>query len=518
MRKTCLLQLFLIVLLYPAISFSDSFEKLLMPGKVIQGHAKYENKCESCHDVADKEKQSTLCLDCHELVAKDVNAHKGFHGRYKPANTENCKTCHIEHKGRLEDIVKLDKKTFPHQFTDFKLKGAHQKIQCQSCHKKEKKYREAPAQCYTCHKDNPHKERLGKECTKCHSQNNWAELSFDHDKTKFKLTGKHKNTSCNSCHINNKYKNTPKECISCHKVDDVHRGDNGNKCAKCHNTQSWKKFKFDHNKKTKFKLEGRHKLVECNACHIKNPFKVKIKKTCISCHKKDDEHNGRYGDKCQSCHGVDKWKKINFSHDRDTKFKLTGQHKKASCVSCHKGHLYKTKTPKKCISCHKLDDVHKGQTKEDCAHCHNTSDWSSKIKFEHDLSGFPLIGLHAITACDDCHLSKNYKKAPKQCNSCHKKDDVHKQKLGNKCAICHTPNNWEVWQFNHDKDTQFKLDGSHKDVHCYSCHNHPAPNGIELEQACGDCHLEDDVHDNQFGQMCGQCHGTESFKQIKMFH
>ena len=42
-----------------------------MPGKVIAGHAKYENNCNECHDVANKSKQNELCLDCHKLVNKD---------------------------------------------------------------------------------------------------------------------------------------------------------------------------------------------------------------------------------------------------------------------------------------------------------------------------------------------------------------------------------------------------------------------------------------------------------------
>lgn len=494
---------------------AESFEKLLMPGKVITGHAKYENECAKCHDVLEKNKQRTLCLDCHEDVQSDVSRKQGYHGRHKTARQANCKTCHVEHEGRNADIIKLDQRTFRHELTDFKLKGAHRVLKCNQCHDEKKKYRDTPAQCHTCHKKNPHDGKLGNKCSSCHSQVLWSDLSFDHDKTKFALKGRHKNTGCNSCHINQKYKDTPKTCYSCHSVDDVHAGRNGKECGKCHDTVKWGKLSFDHNKKTKFKLYGRHKEVSCKSCHPKNPYKVKIKQDCYSCHKSDDIHNGQYEKKCQTCHGFKKWSKSKFDHDKDTKYRLTGRHKKAQCVSCHKGNIYKDKTPSKCIDCHKVDNVHKGKNIDQCSECHSTSGWAKRISFDHDMSEFPLIGLHALTACDDCHLSSAHKTTPDKCNDCHRVDDVHKSKLGIKCESCHNPNGWKYWQFDHDKDTGFKLTGVHKKLHCYDCHDH-AVEVVQTGSSCGSCHQGDDPHNNQFGRQCEQCHDTESFMHIKM--
>lgn len=509
-RKILLLVLCLIWL--PAVQ-AETFEKLIMPGEVIQGHAKYENQCEKCHQILDKGGQTGLCLDCHEDIAKDINSEKGFHGKSKGLKQAQCKSCHIEHKGREADIVKLDERTFAHQFTDFPLKGAHQTVGCDRCHAQDKKHREAPAQCHVCHKQNPHDGKLGENCQQCHSQKSWLEMSFDHDKTKFKLTGKHKDAACNTCHINNKYKDTPKTCFSCHSVDDVHRGNNGKECAKCHNTNGWKKLAFDHDKDTKFKLLGRHKQIKCVACHPKDPYKHKIESDCISCHKADDKHHGEYGEKCQSCHANDKWGTIIFNHDRDTKYRLTGKHAKASCNSCHGSNL-KNKVPTECVKCHKFDDVHKGSTSQRCETCHLTENWKANVVFDHDLSNFPLLGLHAITACDDCHLTKHYKNTSHKCNDCHAKDDVHKLRLGPNCAGCHNPNAWGIWQFDHNRSTRFKLDGAHKRIHCYDCHQQPAEDGIKLGMTCGYCHTSDDPHSNQFGQMCQQCHDTHSFKNI----
>ena len=497
--------------------YADSFESLIMPGPVIKGHAKFEQECEKCHNVFDKKDQNKLCLSCHKDVRKDINDNEGYHGKYKIIKKTECYSCHIEHKGRSADIVKLDNKTFQHDLTDFKLKHAHKNVKCSSCHLKEKKHREAKHQCSNCHKDNDtHKGELGNKCNSCHNEKSWSDISFDHDKTDFSLTGKHAKTSCNSCHINNKYEKTPKKCNTCHAIDDVHKGKNGKNCKKCHNSRNWKSLKFDHDKDTKFKLTGRHKNQNCKSCHLKNPYKVKIKKDCISCHLADDKHKNNYGKNCQHCHSTKKWSKITFNHKRDTKYVLTGKHKSVKCNSCHTGIISKQKLSTKCYSCHKLDDVHKSKTESNCNKCHSTQSWHLKIQFDHDLTLFPLLGLHAITACNDCHQNQQYANTSKDCASCHKKDDVHKQKLGTACEQCHTPNDWKVWQFDHEKETTFILDGAHEKIHCHSCHQEPAKNGIETGQTCGSCHNDDDVHNNQFGQRCEQCHNTSNFNHVDM--
>ncbi|HZC77967.1 MAG TPA: hypothetical protein VE258_09480, partial [Ktedonobacterales bacterium] len=40
-------------------------ETLLMPGKLTDAHAKYEESCSDCHDRADRGRQTGLCLTCH---------------------------------------------------------------------------------------------------------------------------------------------------------------------------------------------------------------------------------------------------------------------------------------------------------------------------------------------------------------------------------------------------------------------------------------------------------------------
>ena len=64
----------------PGISSADNvFESLLMPGKLIEGHAKYEAECSKCHSSFEKKSQTKKCLDCHDKIEKDIKTKQGFH-------------------------------------------------------------------------------------------------------------------------------------------------------------------------------------------------------------------------------------------------------------------------------------------------------------------------------------------------------------------------------------------------------------------------------------------------------
>lgn len=63
------------------------------------------------------------------------------------------------------------------------------------------------------------------------------DAAFDHSKTRFPLTGQHKKVTCENCHKTT-LKDTPRQCIDCHRKDDVHRGRRP-KCENCHVTTDW---------------------------------------------------------------------------------------------------------------------------------------------------------------------------------------------------------------------------------------------------------------------------------------
>jgi hypothetical protein len=502
---------------------ASPLELLLMPGRVIQGHLKYEEECEKCHDVADRGKQTPLCLDCHKDVNRDIREEKGYHGRHARIKDQKCRDCHTEHKGREADVVKLDKLTFDHRLTDYPLKGRHAAALCEGCHRPEKKFREAVHECHTCHKDdNPHKDRLeklGEKCQTCHQEKGWPVIDYAHDKTKFPLTGKHEKIRCADCHPNDRLFNIAKECNVCHRIDDVHEGKVGEKCKKCHETRDWKKPVFKHDTDTAFPLRDKHKPLKCQTCHREDAYKKRLPADCRGCHEKDDKHRGRYGEKCRDCHAEAEWKKIRFDHTRDTAYRLNGKHVDARCADCHKGHLYKETLSTLCHDCHKLDDVHRseeGLENRSCERCHNENGWHKKLAFDHDVTHFPLIGLHAITACEECHPDSNFRAVKAACYECHKKDDTHRRRLGTPCALCHNPNGWNIWRFDHDAQSKFKIEGAHKKLHCDSCHTEQVDKVASTPRTCFACHRLDDRHRGQFGEQCDRCHTTRSFRDFTL--
>jgi hypothetical protein len=582
-------------------------EKALMPGAVIEGHAKYEQECEKCHKRFDKAAQTQLCADCHKDIAGDIRSKTRLHGRLED---KTCRTCHTDHQGRGAKVAVVDKEKFDHDRTSFKLKGAHKQTRnkCADCHQPKKKYRETPSDCFSCHRkdddDKGHKGSLGKKCEECHNDVKWTEAKFDHDKTHFKLDGEHSSVACKECHREAKYKDTPKECYACHKKDDDddgHRGRFGTKCEKCHSTDSWRAPIFDHDRDTKYRLKGKHSQVECTDCHKGTLYKEKLQTKCVACHRKiDDEkgHKGSLGEKCESCHDEQSWKTTSFDHDKDTKYPLEGKHKTAKCETCHKsglkplpgtksieklptkcvechrkedndkGHkgkfgekcetchnakdwkkaifdhdldtkyllkgkhreakckdchtvqLYVEKTPTECISCHRKDDDekgHKGELGKRCDNCHREGNWKVE-KFDHKRSRFPLSGSHERVECKKCHETVAFRKAPRECYGCHEKDDKdkkgHQGRFGTKCEICHNDRTWKSWDFDHDK-TKFPLLGGHKKVECYDCHKEAIKGRATISRLCVSCHLKDDIHNNGFGSQCEICHVADNWRKIK---
>jgi len=489
------------------------FDKLIMPGPLYEGHAEFEDTCEKCHESFDKANQIKRCLACHDHknIADDIKQGKGFHGNPK-VRISDCKACHTEHIGRNADIIQIDLNTFNHKQTDFDLKGKHLIISCQSCHKKDKKYHEATDTCYSCHKeDDKHEGGLGKKCEDCHSEKTWQGVKYDHKKeTKFELIGNHKDAPCDACHLNSDYKDAPIKCYSCHKINDIHQGKRGKKCDVCHTPLKWKKNIHTHDKK-KFKLKGVHpKLNNCTACHKTKKF-TKVKQNCLYCHQSDDIHKGRYGEKCQSCHNQKNWLKQSFDHD-ETDFKLKGKHQKVHCDSCHRGVIETEKIGTLCSDCHKHDDVHKRKDMIQCDQCHNETGWSKDVLFDHDQSRFPLIGLHSIVSCESCHEDSRYRNQSVDCVECHQEDDIHEERLGLNCDQCHNPNDWRIWHFDHNTETDFSLDGIHEEINCEACHDDANKDDLKLPARCISCHRSDDSHNGRFGPNCDRCHTTSSFR------
>jgi hypothetical protein len=567
------------LLLAAGTAGAQSLEGVLMPGPVIDGHAKVEGECRKCHVPFDRAAQDMLCRDCHKEVDADLRARRGYHGRISP---QACRSCHTDHKGRGAQIVKLDERSFDHKLTDFPLQGAHASptLKCASCHQPRLKHREAPGTCNGCHrKDDVHKGRLGENCSQCHTDVKWKDVKFDHDKTRFALRHKHDGLKCAACHKDNAYKDTPLACVACHRKDDSHKTRYGEKCETCHDDRGWKPSTFNHDTDTRYALRGKHRTAKCESCHTGFLYKEKLASDCFACHQKDDKHQGSLGRKCGDCHVEQNWTVPRFDHDK-TRFPLRGKHADIKCESCHKSKVFKEvsmtcfgchqkddkhkgrfgegcgdchternwkesrfdhdrtrfpllgkhrpakceschqdsnfkKTPSDCLSCHKKDDKHEGTLGAMCADCHNEKGWKDNVRFDHGRTRFPLVGRHIGVDCAKCHPTTRYKEVKTQCVDCHAREDVHQRRLGPRCADCHNARDWKLWDFNHDRRTKFVLDGKHRPLRCESCHTRPASDKPSLPMTCVSCHRGDDTHDGAYGPLCERCHVTSSFKQIK---
>jgi hypothetical protein len=518
--------LFFFLLCFTQIAFAQSSSSelslkqlLLTPGKLTQPHAKFENNCKKCHLHFDKQNQSPLCLDCHKIVKKDLQDKTGFHSKLPQEKIAQCNSCHTDHQGREFNITALDKSLFDHKQTNFPLKGHHQSLICSDCHKAtEKNFRKKSTECTACHEDQ-HKGKLADKnakCTKCHSQTSWKIKDFDHTKTHFKLTGKHQKIRCTACHVNDVAVEIGDKCSNCHKGNDKHFNVFGDKCDSCHSTKAWAKTKFNHDTDTDFKLKDKHQKVACSSCHAKL---LKPKTSCNNCHSKDDVHAGSNGQKCEQCHNNKTWKKTAFDHDKDTDFHIIGAHKKLNCDACHlpEEKLVSAKnkstksTVRKCNDCHNIVDPHLGHLGTDCQQCHQQQKWQKNVKFNHDFTKFPLTGGHKLLICESCHNSKTFIVKSFNCSDCHNQDDIHEGVMGTKCDQCHNSASWSSWQFDHDTQTDFSLEGSHRNLTCELCHNQTLEKPLAPAKNCFACHKNDDIHQGSFGRNCKQCHNSEHF-------
>jgi hypothetical protein len=336
---------------------------------------------------------------------------------------------------------------------------------------------------------------IPESCASCHSEDGWKPSKYDHNRSKFKLDGKHRDVKCRLCHGRGRYKPLDTTCASCHK--DKHRGQfkievKGKEvqrpCEDCHLTKGWKPSIFDH-KTSRFKLEGKHKDVACKICHRRGKYKPMDTK-CTSCHK--DVHKGQFKTRhkktkeCDECHTTKGWKPARFDHDK-AKFRLKGAHKKVECYKCHPGKKFKP-IDSRCSACHR--DKHKGKYGDACERCHNAESW--KLKGDFHAVIFPLDGAHAELTCKECHEdTRTYSGLASDCLTCHK--DPHDNRFGTSCLDCHTDEAWLPSIFSHN-ETGFLLLGAHANAPCEECHEfgagRPRPETIAgaPDFSCYSCH------------------------------
>jgi hypothetical protein len=340
-----------------------------------------------------------------------------------------CRFCHPEHRGPDARLTELGDLTFPHEVVRFSLSGhqittRNEAFVCADCHGVDISQFDLQT-CDNCHRQmdlgfmTAHELSFGGACLDCHDGVDSLVTNFDHDKYSFKITGKHEGLPCVQCHVDARslsdFESTPADCYSCHKTDEPHEGRFGSDCGSCHTTDGWSPAKFDHNL-SDFKLEGEHADVACESCHQNRVFKG-TPTDCYSCHRQDDDHDGRFGTDCSLCHTPSDWEDATFDHNL-SKFPLTGAHANLACEQCHtSGQFMGLSTG--CASCHGDPAFHAGMFGFDCAACHTTSNWFAIYRGPHpgiaDEGGSGVN--HGGASCRDCHTKTLHSST---CTACHK--------------------------------------------------------------------------------------------------
>jgi hypothetical protein len=390
--------------------------------------------CASCHEDPHRAALGPRCERCHDLAG------------WKPAPR------------------------FDHAKTRYPLTGRHAEVACAKCHEAPElaldhdaeghaipRYKPLSfAECAACHRD-PHAGRFGPACSKCHGTESFQRVdakSFDHDKTRYPLAGRHASVPCASCHDPVKAwgaKPAFATCGACHRDAHGGRGTVAGKpadCAACHSVAGFatSTFTVAQHRNTPYPLEGRHATVACNACHRTlapgpasaawGTSRVELRPghaECVDC------HAAAHGDQlaarsdhgaCDACHGVQGWRPSRFTareHER-LRLPLRGRHAAVACAACHgvkraglpppagaakagsAGFVF-TLTELECVACH--SDPHRGRfgprgarpRVEGCLACHGLDSFrpSRVDAAAHATTRFPLDGAHRATPCQACH-------------------------------------------------------------------------------------------------------------------
>ena len=168
----------------------------------------------------------------------------------------------------------------------------------------------------------------------------------------------------------------------------------------------------------------------------------------------------------------------------------------------------------------------------DCAACHTAAGWTPTrrpMQFNHTAqTGFPLLGAHAQTQCQNCHLDLRFDEPrlrPNACAGCHV--DVHQGRLSSDCASCHRPTTFaDVEALQLHARTNFPLTGSHVQLTCESCHTSDRGGAFApLDAACVACHAPDYARARTpnhaasgFPTECSQCHTTLAWQGAVFEH
>lgn len=423
------------------------------------GHGPMARSCDGCHRV-DGWKQVTYdhrfpperlpgvhqtapCLSCHPQFRFTPTPFScaACHDKQRPhAPLGECTQCHSA----------LSWKTAPFDHDQptvgFALTGRHRGVACKACHTGANKFAAVRARaCESCHANVHGAQFPGRTCASCHTVDGWRPSKLDtaaHETLGFPLHDAHARASCASCHRDGAFAGTTAACTGCH-ADTRHGNRFGTLCERCHDATAWSHTpRFDH-AITGFSLGRGHAAVACARCHstARQQSPPRPPPTaCNRCHA--SPHGKQFGVQCMQCHDTSSFRAVSrFDHAR-TGFPLERRHASLPCKACHDPQQ-RSVAHRACRTCH--GDPHRGSNAFDCADCHRADRWRV-MRFDHDLTAYPLTGRHRITACSGCHRNPNWSGVRTDCAACHAfdrpRDREHLTQLA--CDDCHTTTNWRA--------------------------------------------------------------------------
>ncbi len=201
--------------------------------------------------------------------------------------------------------------------------SAKEKEPCATCHVNNV-FRGTARDCVGCHRDDylrttaPNHMTAGfsTTCETCHrpTDPSFRGAGFNHAAV-FALVGVHAQQTCVTCHVNNVYRGTPRDCVGCHRDEYARTTAPSHAaagfpmtCENCHRAAdaTWRSGTFNH----RFPITSGPHRQTCTTCHTSSSSFQTF--TCLVCHEHsqplmDEKHRGRAGYRydslaCYSCH------------------------------------------------------------------------------------------------------------------------------------------------------------------------------------------------------------------------
>jgi hypothetical protein len=486
--------------------------------------------CASCHQQNVYKGTPTTCFDCHWVRRQD--------DRFRLQLGTQCERCH---KPTQWSAVQWDHSAM----TGMALGAAHRQLTCQACHANNS-FRAAQTNCFSCHQKDYQAARTPNHvaagfptsCEACHrtADATFQQAQFDHAAA-FPLIGVHAVQTCASCHGNNVFRGTARDCVGCHRAQyDRTTAPNHaaagfpTTCENCHRPTdtSFQGAGFNHS--SVFALVGRHAQTTCASCHVNNIFRG-TSRDCIGCHRSQYDRTtapnhaaAGFPTTCENCHRPtdSSFQGAGFNHS--SVFALVGRHAQAACATCHVNNVYRG-TARDCVACHRSQYDRTTAPNHAaagfptaCESCHRPTDSSFQGAGFNHSSVFALVGRHAQVACASCHVNNVYRGTARDCVGCHRPrydrttSPSHAAAgFPTTCDSCHRPTDtaWTQGTFNH----RFPITSGPHRQSCTTCHQ---GGGSFQTFTCLVCHEHDrtrmdDKHKNRAGYRydslaCYSCH------------